>query len=99
MNLFKEKNNIKGPLDYLISDDMEVPVSSAVVESLLSQEKISYMCTAKLVHPWQKIKCEVLISENAIYIVPTEKISNVTFYKIYKIYRHLFFVYITVSIQ
>ncbi|XP_060836143.1 lysosomal-trafficking regulator isoform X2 [Rhopalosiphum padi] len=71
-----EKNNIKGPLDYLVSDDMEVPVSSAVVESLLSQEKISYMCTAKLVHPWQKIKCEILISENAIYIVPTENISN-----------------------
>jgi len=60
---------------------MEVSVSSAVVESLLSQEKISYMCTAKLVHPWQKIKCEVLISENAIYIVPTENIVNVKFYK------------------
>lgn len=75
-----EKNNIKGPLDYLISDDLEVPVSSAVVESLLSQEKISYMCTAKLVHPWQKIKCEVLISENAIYIVPTDNIQNVTFF-------------------
>uniref|UniRef100_A0A2S2Q1U2 Lysosomal-trafficking regulator n=1 Tax=Sipha flava TaxID=143950 RepID=A0A2S2Q1U2_9HEMI len=64
-----EKNNIKRPLDYLLSNDLEV-VSSAVVENLLSQEKISYMCTAKLVHPWQIIKCEVLISENAIYIVP-----------------------------
>lgn len=58
---------------------MEVPVSSVVIESLLSQEKISYMCTAKLVHPWQKVNCEVLISENAIYIVPTENISNVIF--------------------
>lgn len=65
---------------------MEVPVSSTVVESLLSQEKISYMCTAKLVHPWQKIKCEILISENAIYIVPTENISNVKFFKINTIY-------------
>lgn len=77
---FIEKNNIKGPLDYLISDDLEVPISSAVVESLLSQEKISYMCTAKLVHPWQKVKCEVLISENAIYIVPTTNIQNVNLF-------------------
>lgn len=75
--MFIEKNNIRGPLDYLISDDLEISVSSAVVESLLSQEKISYMCTAKLVHLWQKIKCEVLISENAIYIVPTSNIQNV----------------------
>lgn len=80
--VFLEKINIKGPLDYLISDDLEVPVSSAVVESLLSQEKISYMCTAKLVHPWQKIKCEVLISENAIYIVPTANVQNVNIFQI-----------------
>lgn len=72
-----EKNNVMGPLDYLISDDLEVPVSSAVVECLLSQEKISYMCTAKLVHPWHKIKCEILISENAIFIVPTTNVLNV----------------------
>lgn len=80
--LFIEKINIKGPLDYLLSDDLEVSVSSAVVESLLSQEKISYMSSAKLVHPWQKIKCEVLISENAIYIVPTDNIKNVKLYKV-----------------
>jgi len=73
---------------------MEVPVSSAVVESLLSQEKISYMCTAKLVHPWQKIKCEVLISENAIYIVPTENTSNVKFFLTNDTWRYLIFVYI-----
>jgi hypothetical protein len=73
--LFVEKNNIKRPLDYLLSNDLEV-VSSAVVENLLSQEKISYMCTAKLVHPWQIIKCEVLISENAIYIVPAASVHN-----------------------
>lgn len=75
--LFIEKNNIKGPLEYLISDNLEVSVSSAVVENLLSQEKISYMCSAKLVQPWQKTKCEVLISENAIYIVPTVNMQNV----------------------
>lgn len=74
--MFVEKYNIKGPLEYLISGDLEVSVSSAVVESLLSQEKISYMSTAKLVHPWEKIKCEVLISENAIYIVPTTNVHN-----------------------
>lgn len=62
-----------------MSNDLEV-VSSAVVESLLSQEKISYMCTAKLVHPWQKIKCEVLISENAVYIVPAANVYNLTFF-------------------
>lgn len=76
-SLLIEKNNIVGPLDYLISDDLDVPVSSAVVECLLSQEKISYMCTAKLVHPWHKINCEVLISENAIFIVPTDNLQNV----------------------
>lgn len=65
-----------------MSDDLEVPVSSAVVESLLSQEQISYMSTAKLVHLWQKIKCEVLISENAIYIVPTANIQNVNIFLI-----------------
>jgi len=75
--LFIEKSNINGPLGYLISDDLEVSVSSAVVESLLSQEKISYMSIAKLVHPWKKIKCEILISENAIYIVPTTNIQDV----------------------
>lgn len=70
-----------------MSDNLEVPVSSAVVESLLSQEKISFMSIAKLVHPWQKIKCEVLISENAIYIVPTANIQNVNIFliKIFKI--------------
>lgn len=75
--MFIDKHNIKRPLDYLVFDDLEMPVSSAVVESLLSQEKISYMSTAKLVHPWQKIKCEVLISENAVYIVPTANTQNV----------------------
>ncbi|VVC33396.1 Hypothetical protein CINCED_3A019913 [Cinara cedri] len=74
--LCTERNKIMGPLEYLISNDLEVPVSSAVVECLLSQEKISYMCTAKLVHPWHKIKCEVLISENAIFIVPTDNVQN-----------------------
>lgn len=80
--MFVEKINTKAPLEYLISDDLEVSVSSAVVESLLSQEKISYMNTAKLVHPWEKIKCEVLISENAIYIVPTANVQNVKLFKI-----------------
>lgn len=75
--MFIDKNNIKGPLNYLIADELDISVSSSVVESLISQEKISYMCTAKLVHLWQKIKCEILISENAIYIVPTDNTQNV----------------------
>ncbi|XP_050540589.1 lysosomal-trafficking regulator isoform X2 [Daktulosphaira vitifoliae] len=66
----------EGPLDYLLSDDLEVPISSAVVESLLSKEKISYMCTAKLILLWEKIKCEILISENSIYIVPMANSQN-----------------------
>lgn len=36
------------------------------------------MCTAKLILLWEKIKCEILISENSIYIVPMANSQTVS---------------------
>jgi hypothetical protein len=57
------------PLSYLFEQDKKSSTSSVLIERLHTNEKIQYMCPAKVITPATEVPGELLIGESCLYFV------------------------------
>jgi hypothetical protein len=57
------------PVSFLFEQDKKSSTSSVLIERLHTNEKIQYMCPAKVITPAAEVPGELLIGESCLYFV------------------------------